>query len=77
MGKSKDLDAVNLMREIRDRLAKAEEGLTWEQRKDKLHHDLETNPLWERLKAIACPAVSDCSGHHPPEAASKSPSFPL
>lgn len=56
--KKKDLEAVKLMREIRDRFAKAEEGLTWEQRKAKLHQDLEANSLWIRLKSISRPAVS-------------------
>jgi hypothetical protein len=56
--KKKDLEAVKLMREIRDRLAKAEEGLTWEQRKAKLHQDLEANSQWIRLKSISRPAVS-------------------
>ena len=59
MSEVKGLKAVKLMREIRDRLAKAEEGLTWEQRKGKLHQDLEANPLWKRLKAIARPAISE------------------
>lgn len=58
MNKAEGLKAVRLMREIRDRFAKEEKGLSWEQRKKKLHQDLKGNPLWERLKAIAHPATS-------------------
>jgi hypothetical protein len=56
MRRNKKLDAVKLMREIRDRIAKEEEGLTWEQRKQRLHRDLEANPLWGRFKTLAHPA---------------------
>lgn len=58
MSKNNGIEAVKLMRGIRDRLAKAEEGFTWEQRKAKLQQDLENTPLWKRLKVIARPAVS-------------------
>ena len=57
MNKRQDVTAVKLMREIRDSLAKAEEGMSWKQRKEKLHRDLEQNPLWKRLKALVRPAM--------------------
>jgi hypothetical protein len=58
MNKKKQLDAIRLMWEIRDRLAKEEEGLTWEERKKKLYQDLEGDAAWKRLKAVSRPAVS-------------------
>ena len=58
MNKKKQLDAIRLMREIRDCLAKEEESLPWEERKRKLYQELEGDVAWKRLKAISRPAVS-------------------
>jgi len=43
------IDCVKMMREIRDRIAAEEEGMTWEQKREKLNRELETSELWQQL----------------------------
>jgi len=42
-------DCVKMMREIRDRIAAEEEGMTWEQRRDRERAIVENSDLFKRL----------------------------
>ena len=61
--KDKPFDAVQWMREVRDKIAKAESNLTWEERKARIQRDLDDNPIWKRVKHLARPAVSQVPAH--------------
>ena len=49
----KVFDAVDWMRTRRAAIDKEDQGLSWEEKREKTHRLLETDPLWRRLKSRA------------------------
>ena len=49
----KDFDAVVWMRARRTKIDEEDQGLSWEEKREKTRRLLETDPLWRRLKERA------------------------
>ena len=51
----KSFDAVGWMRKRRIEIDRETEGLSWEERSQRILESLEGDPLWERLKGRTAP----------------------
>lgn len=57
----KSFDAVGWMRKRRMEIDRETEGLSWEERSQRIRKSLEGDPLWERLKNCTTPQTPHTS----------------